>query len=503
MLFNSPEFILLFLPAAFALHFALARSSISAAAIGTTASSLLFYTWWNPPFVVLPVASIAVNFWLARRIVAADKARARFWLAAGICANLLVLCWFKYADFLISIIDGHRAAPPNVPLALSFTTFVQIAFLVHVDRTRAVPPLSRYSLFVSFFPHLIAGPIVRWESLGRQLDDKSRYRPNWDNIALGLTIFVLGLVKKLLLADPLARFVAIVFDAAAHGEPLTVAAAWGGCVLFAAQLYFDFSGYSDMAIGLGLLFNYRLPINFAAPLRSVSIVELWRRWHISLLSWFRDYLYVPLGGSRVGVGRWLVNVLAVFVLSGLWHGAAWGFVAWGAFNGVLLVINRVWRWLLGRSGPGTPIGRFFGWTLTFASFAVGMAFFRAPDIATSWHLLQAMAGFGHPVAAVSPFDAWAIRNDYLSPEFAAMWFGKFWSLGATVAAVVAVAIIALVPDTLELTGYREGEEPTGWRRNVGVLAWHPSPVTLALTGAAFVVVFFRIAHVQDFLYYQF
>ena len=281
MLFNSPEFIFLFLPAAFALHFALARWGITAAAVATTISSLLFYAWWNPPFVVLPVASIAANFWLAQRIVAADKAGARLWLIAGICADVLVLCYYKYADFRSRSSTAPRA-PPNVPLALSFTTFVQIAFLVYTYRRSTLPALSRYALFVSFFPHLIAGPIVRWENLGRQLDDKARYRPDWDNIALGLTIFVLGLVKKILLADPLARFVAVVFDAAAHGEPLTAAAAWGGCMLFAAQVYFDFSGYSDMAIGLGLLFNFRLPINFAAPLRSVNIFDLWRRWHITL-----------------------------------------------------------------------------------------------------------------------------------------------------------------------------------------------------------------------------
>jgi D-alanyl-lipoteichoic acid acyltransferase DltB (MBOAT superfamily) len=195
MLFNSPEFIFLFLPAALALHFSLARWSITAATVATTISSLLFYAWWNPPFVVLPILSIAANFWLAKRIVAAEKSGARHWLIVGICADVLVLCYYKYADFLLSIVDGHRAVPPNVPLALSFTTFVQIAFLVYTYRRRTLPALSRYSLFVAFFPHLIAGPIVRWENLGRQLDDKARYRIDWDNVALGLTIFVLGLVK--------------------------------------------------------------------------------------------------------------------------------------------------------------------------------------------------------------------------------------------------------------------------------------------------------------------
>ncbi len=503
MLFNSPEFIFLFLPAAFALHFALARRSITAAAVGTTVSSLLFYAWWSPPFVILPVGSIAVNFWLARRIVAAEKAAAQPWLVAGICANVLVLCYYKYADFLLSIIDGHRPALPNVPLALSFTTFVQIAFLVYTYRRRTVPALSRYALFVSFFPHLIAGPIVRWENLGRQLDDKECYRIDWDNIALGLTIFVLGLVKKILLADPLAHFVAVVFDAAAHGEPLTAAAGWGGGVLFSAQIFFDFSGYSDMAIGLGLLFNYRLPINFAAPLRAVNMFDLWRRWHITLSQLARDMVYIPLSRGRDSTLIRSFNLMLTMTLIGLWHGAGWTFVVWGAFNGMLLLINQFWRWLHGRVGRGTPLGRLCGWALTFAGFAVGAVFFRAPDVASAWHIIQAMAGLGHAPPEVSAFDSWAIRNDYVSPEFAAVWFGKYWSLAQTVAALAAVVVITLVPDTLELTGYKEGEPATKWRRNIPCLVWRPSPVTLALAGAAFAVIFFRIGQVQDFLYYQF
>jgi alginate O-acetyltransferase complex protein AlgI len=503
MLFNSPEFIFLFLPCAFALHFLLARSSIAAAAVGTTIASLLFYAWWNPPFVVLPVASIAANFWLANRIAVAETNHARTWLIVGICVNVLALCHYKYADFLLSIVDGRHPAPHNVPLALSFTTFVQVAFLVYTYRRRTLPALSSYALFVSFFPHLIAGPIVRWENLGRQLDDKERYRPDWDNIALGLTIFVLGLVKKILLADPLARFVAIVFDAAARGEPLTAAAGWGGGILFAAQIYFDFSGYSDMAIGLGLLFNYRLPINFAAPLRAMNMFDLWRRWHITLSQLARDLVYIPLSRGRDSTLIRSFNLMLTMTLIGVWHGAGWTFVVWGAYNGLLLLINQFWRWLHGRVGRGTATGRLVGWALTFAAFAVGAVFFRAPDIGSAWHVVQAMAGFGHAAPEVSVLDGWAIRNDYVGADFAATWFGKYWSLGATVAAVVAVVIITLVPDTLELTGYKEGEPATKWRRNIGFLVWRPSPVTLALAGAAFAIVLFRIGRVQDFLYYQF
>jgi len=231
--------------------------------------------------------------------------------------------------------------------------------------------------------------------------------------------------------------------------------------------------------------------------------DLWRRWHITLSQLARDTVYIPLSRGRDSTLLRSFNLILTMTLIGVWHGAGWTFVVWGAYNGVLLLINQFWRWLHGRVGRGTPLGRLFGWALTFAAFAVGAVFFRAPDIESAWLIVQAMAGFGNAAPEVSVFDAWAIRNDYVSPEFAAYWFGKHWSLGATVAAIVAVAIITLVPDTLELTGYKEGEPATKWRRDIGLLAWRPSPVTLALVGAAFAIAFFRIGRVQDFLYYQF
>ena len=340
MLFNSSEFIFVFLPFAVLLHFALARWSVTAAVSATTLTSLLFYAWWNPPFVLLPVLSIAANFLIAQAMRGSDEGNARRLLIIGIVANLAVLGWFKYGDFLLSIVEGRRPNAPEVPLALSFTTFVQIAFLVDVWRRRDSVNFPAYAMFVAFFPHLIAGPIVRWDELGPQLRDRARYRPDWNNIALGLTIFCLGLAKKVLIADSLSPHVGPVFDAAARGEALTAAAAWGAAYAYTAQLYFDFSGYSDMAVGLGLLFNLRLPINFAAPLRATSIIDLWRRWHISLSRFLRDFVYVPLGGAAGGPARRTTNLFLTMVIGGLWHGANWTFVLWGAFHGVLLAVNH-------------------------------------------------------------------------------------------------------------------------------------------------------------------
>jgi alginate O-acetyltransferase complex protein AlgI len=495
MLFNSTEFIFVFLPLAVLVHFALARVSATAAILGTTVSSLAFYAWWSPPFVVLPVASIIANFWFARLIAAAEKPAAKRLLVIAIVGNLLVLCYWKYADFLLSIIHSYKAAPPAVPLALSFTTFVQIAFLVDVYRRKIPLDFSRYAFFVAFFPHLIAGPIVRWNSFGRQLGDETRFRLDWPNVALGLTIFVFGLAKKVLIADALSPHVGAVFDAAVRGEPVTAIAAWGAALAFSAQIYFDFSGYSDMAIGLGLLFNFRLPVNFAAPLRATSILDFWRRWHITLSQWLRDYLYGPLTFGRP-MGWWrAIAVMITMSLAGLWHGAGWTFVVWGAYHGALLVINTIWQ----RVAPEPE-------ALTFTAFVVGAVFFRAADLATSGRLLAAMAGFGLPPLAEAitlPHDWWAIRQGWISEAFLRSWLGSTWSATGSALTLLALAIALLVPDTMEVTGYREADAQSKWRRSVGPLAWRPSLVALGIAFLVFAEVFFRLGQVSEFLYYQF
>jgi alginate O-acetyltransferase complex protein AlgI len=505
MLFNSSEFIFVFLPLAVLLHFALARWSVTAAVTATTLTSLLFYAWWSPPFVLLPILSIAANFLIAQAMRASDDGIARRLLVLGIVANLAVLGWFKYGDFAVSILEGRKPNAPEVPLALSFTTFVQIAFLVDVWRRRGTVNFPIYAMFVAFFPHLIAGPIVRWDELGPQLRDRARYRPDWNNIALGLTIFCLGLAKKVLIADTLARHVGPVFEAAARGEALTAAAAWGAAYAYTAQLYFDFSGYSDMAVGLGLLFNLRLPINFAAPLRAASIIDLWRRWHISLSRFLRDFVYVPLGGATGGQARRTANLFLTMVLGGLWHGANWTFVLWGAFHGVLLAINHGWRHWGGRRTP-TQAGRFAGWCVTFTAFVIGMVLFRAADLSAALNMFVAMAGFGGAPRAEAmnvAWDAWGMRVGLISEDFVRTWLGANWSAVGTLWTAAALAIVLLVPDTMELTDYREGEPHSDWRRNAGALAWRPSPVWAVGLVVLFAAVYANLLQISEFLYYQF
>nr|WP_249786752.1 MBOAT family O-acyltransferase [Bradyrhizobium sp. NBAIM32] len=442
---------------------------------------------------------------MARAIVTETPARASHITIAGIFLNLVVLVYFKYANFLLAVVENTSVAAQDVPLALSFTTFVQIAFLTEVWHARRRVHLPDYALFVSLFPHLIAGPIVRWNELSPQIEDPSRFKPNLHNIALGLTIFSLGLAKKVLLADSLSGHVARVFDAAANGLPVTGLAAWGASVAYSLQLYFDFSGYSDMAVGIGLLFNFELPINFAAPLRATSIIELWRRWHITLSRFLRDFVYIPLGGNAHGPWWRAFNLFLTMVVGGLWHGANWTFIAWGALQGFLLILNHAWRVLVGeRKQP--PWANGIGWVLTFVSFVVGMTLFRSANISSAAVMLKAMACLdtaGADVVLGATADSWGIKHGYISADFVRIWFGNTWTMVATVNTVAVLLIALLVPDTMELVGYRIGEPHADWRRRHLLPKWRPSLGWAFVTFCLFAVAFANLNSFSEFLYYQF
>lgn len=485
------------------LHFAAARLGAFYAVSVTAITSLFFYAWWKPPYVFLLLTLLFVSFQLGRLVVGHPK-KARTYAAIGVIFNLAVLGYFKYFAFLVSVVTGASAEAASVPLALSFTTFVLIAFLVEIARAPFPTPLPQFSLFLTFFPHLIAGPIVRWSELGPQIQQERRFRVDWNNVALGLTIFTLGLVKKVLIADPLSAYVSPVFDAASAGQPIALVAAWGGSVAYALQLYFDFSGYSDMAVGLGLLFNFRLPVNFAAPFRATNIIDFWRRWHITLSRFLRDFLYVPLGGRSRSTFRRSTNLLITMILGGLWHGANWTFIAWGAFHGTLLTINHAWR-----SAFGVPSSRAYaaiGWALTFAAFAVSMTFFRASDITAAARLLESMFGFAslpHDQEIKVSFDFWLMEKNYVSASTLSSWFGSYWSLNGTML-TIGILIFALVaPDTMEFVNYRESDPHSDWRRNWGFLTWSPSLFWAMAVAITFGVVFAHLGRFSEFLYYQF
>ncbi len=388
MLFNSQLFLIVFLPVALVLQWIVAdhwRWWIA----NLLCLSAIFYSYWNPPLLLLLVGSILVNWWTAQQF---GRSRNTAWLTAGIVADLVILGTFKYLDFFLGSIASvtglaYHPFALALPLGISFFSFQQIGYMVDLRRGVAKPhPLVRYALYVSFFPHLIAGPLLRHSEFFASLD---RCRPREESTRLygqGLVLIVFGLMKKVLVADNLGFAVNQLYGHAAAG-PVSFAEGWLAGLGFAMQIYFDFSGYSDIAIGLGLLFGIVIPDNFDAPYRTTCVIDFWRRWHMTLSRMLRDYLYISLGGSRHGLSRQVAALLVTMLLGGLWHGAGWTFVIWGGLHGIALAANHLWR----RAGASMPVP--LGWAVTFLFVAAAFVVFRADNLATARHVLGAMAGF--------------------------------------------------------------------------------------------------------------
>ncbi len=387
MLFNSYEYLIYFLPLALAAYFLLGRRATWA--VGwLVAASLFFYSWWSPKHLPLILASIGFNFVIGRALHRGSR-HAKTLLACGVGANLLLLGVFKYADFAVrnaADLTGLPLALPHIvlPLGVSFFTFTQIAYLVDVQRGKAKEPsLLNYALFVSFFPHLLAGPILHHSEMMPQFASASNKRPQAFHLAAGLFLLAIGLIKKVCIADPLAPVAAAGFD---HPEAISAVTAWLAVLAYTLQIYFDFSGYTDMALGAARMFNIQMPVNFNSPYHAANIREFWQRWHMTLSRFLREYLYIPLGGNRHGEGRTTGAILATFLLGGLWHGAAWTFVAWGALHGVGLVCLRTWE----RTGYRLP--RAIAWATTFLFLMVTWVFFRATSLPAAGAMLRAMVG---------------------------------------------------------------------------------------------------------------
>jgi D-alanyl-lipoteichoic acid acyltransferase DltB (MBOAT superfamily) len=409
MLFNSQPFVLGFLPVCVAGCFLLARFATGLWPLRwVVASSVVFYGWWDIRFVPLLLGSVLVNHATGTRLADGGP---RWLLTAGIVGNLGLLGWFKYAGFAARSL-GLAAPDVVLPLAISFFTFQQIMFLV--DSARGQMPRTKllaYMGFVAFFPHLIAGPIVRPREIVPQITAPGFGRFDAGGVAEGLTLFLLGLAKKLVLADSFAAFSDVGFDAASRGATLTLAEAWYAVLAYALQIYFDFSGYSDMAIGLARLFGVRFPVNFDSPYQARNIAEFWRRWHITLGAFLRDYVYIPLGGGRCAPPRRAANLMATMLLGGLWHGAAWTFVLWGGLHGAFLVIHAGFT----RRAPARLLAR-RAWgmaaqAITLLAVLLAWVPFRAADMAATLAMLRGMAGVNGLalptmiVAAVPPLAA--------------------------------------------------------------------------------------------------
>ncbi|MEP7062473.1 MAG: MBOAT family protein [Betaproteobacteria bacterium] len=516
MLFNSYEFLFVFLPATLAIFFLLGNHRPSLAAAFLAVASFAFYAWWDVRYVALLVASIAVNYAVGQQILRAHKARrpglARMLLVCGVGIDLGLLGYYKYASFFVqnanAVLGNHwDFAAIVLPLGISFFTFTQIAFLVDVYQLKAreYNPVH-YALFVTYFPHLIAGPILHHKEMMPQFGSPHTYVPRADNFSVGLTIFCIGLFKKVVLADGIAPYATSPFAAAAAGDSLAFFQAWGAALAYTLQLYLDFSGYSDMAIGISRLFGITLPLNFNSPYKAPSIIEFWRRWHMTLSRFLRDYLYVPLGGNRKGEVRRYVNLFLTMLLGGLWHGAGWTFVVWGGLHGIYLAINHFWQSMRRRSH--LPSGNSWTHTLavatTFVAVVVGWVVFRAANIETAFSIIAGMAG-AHGIAIPDAFavqfgalaDASARAGIVLTPGGGAV-FAKTWLWIA-----VLLPVVFFLPNTQQLLAHFEPaldfrEEQAGrW------FAWSPKASWAVVFGVAAAASLLSLTRHSEFLYFQF
>ena len=391
MLFNSYEFIFIFLPISFFIYFFLNKKHLTEASKAFLVfASLFFYSWWNIKYLPLILISMLFNYAIGRELANPKKLKnvsKKQLLVVGIIFNLTLLGYFKYMDFFIenlNLIFSTKIGLLHLalPLAISFYTFQQIAYLVDSYRgeTKEYDFLS-YAVFVTFFPQLIAGPIVHHKEMMPQFNKLKNKVINYHNIALGLFIFFMGLFKKVVIADTFAQYATQGFDVAKN---LNMLEGWATSLSYTMQLYFDFSGYTDMAIGAALLFNITLPTNFLSPYKATSIQDFWRRWHITLSNFLKDYIYIPLGGNRKGEARTYINLFITFLLGGIWHGAGWTFVFWGFLHGLTLAIHRFWQKLK------IKLPTIVAWFITFNFINIAWVFFRAKSFDDALKVLKAM-----------------------------------------------------------------------------------------------------------------
>ena len=519
MLFNSYTFLLVFLPIALLGWHALRRAPFRVVLGWLVMVSFVFYGVWNPDpkhpwspqYVLLILGSCVFNYLLGRQLSRlhreggdscppdrrGDRSLAtphgKLLLTAAVTANLALLGYFKYAGFLAGITKSLTGWPTTVPeiilpLAISFFTFLQIAYLVDAYRGETEEyHFTDYLLFVTFFPHLIAGPLIHHREMMPQF--RKRHHGWHRDFPVGLGIFLCGLFKKVVIADNLARIATPVFGlAAADGRDPTMAEAWVGAVAYALQLYFDFSGYSDMALGAARLFGIRFPLNFHSPYKADSIVEFWRRWHMTLSRFLRDYLYIPLGGNRKGPSRRYVNLFLTMLLGGIWHGAGWTFVMWGALHGTYLCLNHAWLGLRKKlAWPALP--KPLAIAVTFLAVLVGWVYFRAHDFASANRMLASMTG-------LNGFDGW--------PDKAA----RVVASAEPLKLLPALIGVWLFPNTQEIFArYRPALRvkgapfpASGTRR---WWQWRPTPAFAAATVLLAVATGLQFDKISEFIYFQF
>ncbi len=498
MVFSSLEFIYLFLPPVVLGFLALRALRLETAIIWwLIMASLVFYMCWSPKHLLLLLGSVGFNYLLHLQL---KKHHSKSILAFGIIANLAMLGVFKYADFFIGnfgAVTGFETEELGLvlPLAISFYTFQQISFLRDTYQDRLVnSDFKRYMLFVTFFPQLIAGPIVMQRDTIPQFNLSNFTNRYAMNLMAGATLFAIGLFKKIVLADGIAPAANAVFSLADQGTIIPMEAAWLGSLAYTFQIYFDFSGYCDMALGLALMFGIRLPINFNSPYRSLSIVEFWRRWHITLSRFLRDYLYIPLGGNKSGFLGTRGNLAITMLLGGLWHGAGWNFIIWGGLHGGYLMINHIWSGSSLGQGCRTIIHPYVyasaAWLITMVAVILAWVFFRAETLDGALIMLHSMFGLSQGLS----FTPW---QDII-PD-------ADWVLYALLAMT---AIVILLPNSIEFTRNYQPVLNTAKELGRPVLRflWSPRPawgLGLAALFLVSIIQTYRLNDLTEFIYFNF
>ncbi len=510
MLFNSYPFLLLFLPIALlGIYLLQKKANKKYNLTWLVLCSVFFYAWWEISYLLFLFSSILVNYYIAQKtITKSTRLSAVNWLRLGIIFNLCLLAYFKYANFFVDIlkyadlinIDFNKI---TLPLAISFVTFQQIAFLIERRRSPETSfTFLQYIFFITFFPQLIAGPIVYFSKVIPQYAKKVCLTITPNSFAVGLSLLCFGLFKKVMIADNFEPYSNAIFSAASAGTQLSLIEAWGGALCYTFQLYFDFSGYSDMAIGLAKMFNLSLPINFDSPYKSKSIIEFWRRWHITLSDFLKTYLYIPLGGNRNGPLRKHFNLFLTMALGGLWHGAGITFIVWGCIHGLALIINHTWRNLLSKlklSNISTSfIYKRVAQILTFICVVYAWVFFRADNMQSALLIVKAMSNIQNvllPEKYYTFFQTIGLSSEWLPGEIGIMPYFK--GLRECFILMCGFILVWTMPNTQSIFMRKNSI------RKSTLIIWTPTVLWSAFLAMMTICVMLTINKMSTFLYYQF
>lgn len=497
MLFNSHIFIFIFLPLVVYVYYLLGKKYNHRLAISwLVAASLCYYAWWNPAYVSLIIISMLFNYSVGISLVSGEGNKKHL-LVLGVIANLALLGYYKYTNFFIDTLNAvagssYQISDILLPLGISFFTFQQIAYLVdsYQKKTREYNFLN-YALFVTFFPQLIAGPIVHHREMLSQFARSETFIYKRSYMEIGVALFCVGLFKKVVIADGVALYSTPLFTTAFEGNIFSMADAWIGALAYTFQLYFDFSAYSDMAVGIGMMFGIRLPVNFLSPYKATSIIEFWQRWHITLSRFLRDYLYIPLGGNRNGNLVRYRNLMITMLLGGLWHGAGWTFVIWGGLHGVYLLINHAWRIMKtriwGSQDRASIYSRLLFRLITFMAVMIAWIFFRAESLDSVLLILSTMFGFSdNQLINVLVFEGVSAK--------------------AVSILVFLLFIVWTMPNVYEWVGYRVDEDddvaaaPHAAKK---FISFKPNRAWAVSVSALFVIAVLNLTRVSEFIYFNF